>query len=140
MGTCVSAPEATPGLPAGPGARAEAKGLLDLALLAAIAGGDARGSAQVLRDLQRSNDADAGGFRAAVRGGDFPQVAHFAHRMRGACAFVGAALLADACAELQAAAARRDAAQVDANLQAVELALRRLDAYLASLRERLEPA
>ncbi|HEY8357621.1 MAG TPA: ATP-binding protein, partial [Ramlibacter sp.] len=110
-----------------------ANGLLDMALLDTVAGGDPSALAQVMADFRRTNDDDAVELRRAVRREDFAQAVHFSHRIRGACAMLGATLLADASAMVQESAATRHAVDVHASMQEFEMELLRLNNYLDTL-------
>ncbi|MGV3572552.1 MAG: PAS domain S-box protein [Ramlibacter sp.] len=121
-------PAAAPRAPAPP-----TNGLLDLALLEAVAGGDPAAVAQMLADFRRTNEEDAAELRRAARRDDFAQVVHYAHRVRGASAMLGATMLADASASVQESAATGQPADVHASMQEFEMELLRLNNYLDTL-------
>lgn len=108
-------------------------GLVDLALLDAIRGGDAGSRQQVIEAFRRTNAADMAKLRLLLSRRSFEEVADTAHRLRGACAMMGATCLADACASVQAAAERHEPGKVHAAMALVEAELHRLDEYLVSL-------
>lgn len=124
--------EPTEPTPLSPGARA-ANGLLDMALIDTVTGGDRATLVRVLGDLRRSNEEDATELRRAVRREDFEQAGHFAHRIRGACAMLGATLLADASALVQGSAGMRNAPDLHATMQEFEMELLRLNNHLDTL-------
>jgi HPt (histidine-containing phosphotransfer) domain-containing protein len=66
--------------------------------------------------------------RAAMPPRDFPRIAYYAHRMRGACAFVAQDELAAACHALESAARAADAQRTDACCGMLIEALARFDA------------
>jgi PAS domain S-box-containing protein len=109
------------------------EGLVDLALVNTIASGHARARERVISDFQQSNAADAAQMRGDVARGDLRQVTQSAHRLRGACAMMGATRLADACGRVQEAAASGRHGAVDKAMEGVEVELLRLNRYLASL-------
>jgi HPt (histidine-containing phosphotransfer) domain-containing protein len=106
---------------------------VDLALVNTIASGHARARERVISDFQQSNAADAAQMRGDVARGDLRQVTQSAHRLRGACAMMGATRLADACGRVQEAAASGRHGAVDKAMEGVEVELLRLNRYLASL-------
>ncbi|QJW85325.1 response regulator [Ramlibacter terrae] len=104
-------------------------GLVDLALLETVAGGNPAALAQVIADFRRANEDDAAELRRAARRDDFAEVVHYAHRVRGASAMLGATMLADASASVQEAAATHRAGDVHAAMQEFEMELLRLNNY-----------
>ncbi|GAC1531142.1 MAG: hypothetical protein NVS2B4_10330 [Ramlibacter sp.] len=110
-----------------------APGLLDMALLEAITGGDPQVHAEVLRDLRHNNEADACALRQCVSRQDFQEIVRLAHRLRGVCAMLGATLLAQASASLQAAAAAADAGRVRTSMRTFEQGLLELNNYLDTM-------
>jgi PAS domain S-box-containing protein len=105
-------------------------GLLDFAKIASLSQGDAAKRMQILDDFRRNNDEDAAALQRAFAEGDRPQLARSAHRLRGAAAMLGADYLAQACAELQKTALASTAAELEADLETVDVELQRLNHVL----------
>jgi PAS domain S-box-containing protein len=115
---------------------ASGEGLLDHALLAEISGGDPQAFLQVLADFRRSNESDSRSLRAAVAATDFAQAMQLSHRVRGACAMLGASQLATASASVQAAAGERDLPRLRAAMETFEREMLRLNKHLEFLASR----
>ena len=81
---------------------------LDPTVLAAITGGDAGATRELLADYLQTTDADLAELRAAQAAGDLARVARQAHKIKGAARLVGAHPLADAAASLETAAKDED--------------------------------
>ncbi|MCC2634306.1 MAG: sensor hybrid histidine kinase, partial [Ramlibacter sp.] len=109
------------------------EGMLSVAMVTEIAGGDAAVFAQVLADFRRNNDTDAAGLRHAMEAQDFAGAAHFAHRLCGACSILGATRLARASALVQAAASAEDGPDLVRCMEGFETEMRRLDDHLDRL-------
>jgi CheY-like chemotaxis protein len=109
------------------------EGLLDRALLMEISAGDPQTFAQVLGDFRRSNEADGRALRLAIAAQDFSQAVQLAHRVRGACAMLGALQLARACASVQAAAGEHEMLRLQAAMETFEREMLRLNKHLDSL-------
>jgi HPt (histidine-containing phosphotransfer) domain-containing protein len=89
----------------------------------------------VFERFRRVNDADATLLAAAVERGDLAAIAHFAHRIKGACGFIGADGLAAACARLEHAGRMGDAGAIDAHMLGFHNELERLHAHLDAERQ-----
>ena len=81
---------------------------LDPTVLAAITGGDAGATRELLADYLQTTDADLAELRAAQAAGDLARVSRQAHKIKGAARLVGAHPLADAAASLETAAKDED--------------------------------
>ncbi|MGV3569943.1 MAG: PAS domain-containing protein [Ramlibacter sp.] len=114
-------------------AAALAPALLDLALLAEISGGDEVAQADMLLDFRRATRSDASALRQGVLLQDFARVVEFSHRIKGSSQMLGAALLAGACARIEAAGAASDAADLGTAMAIFEIELLHLDGYLETL-------
>ncbi|MDB5860438.1 MAG: sensor histidine kinase [Ramlibacter sp.] len=117
-------PQPRPGLARG------AQGLLDLLLLSEISGGDPLAQAEMLLDFRHVNETDAAALRQAAAGGNFARVTEFSHRIKGSSQMLGASLLGQACARIEAAGAARDAAGLVPAMSSFETELVRLNGYL----------
>jgi signal transduction histidine kinase/CheY-like chemotaxis protein/HPt (histidine-containing phosphotransfer) domain-containing protein len=124
------APAPVPAAQPRTGAVRSGDGLLDLLLLAEISGGDQLAQAEMLLDFRRVNDADSRALRQAAHAADFAQVTQFSHRIKGSSLMLGATRLGHACAQVEAAGAARDGAQLSAAMGRFEVELLRLDEYL----------
>jgi CheY-like chemotaxis protein/anti-sigma regulatory factor (Ser/Thr protein kinase) len=113
------------------GAAARAgQGLLDLLLLAEISGGDPMAQAEMLLDFRRVNELDARGLRKAVAEACFARVGEFSHRIKGSCLMLGATLLGNVCARIEAASAAGDAAALADAMACFDVESLRLNGYL----------
>jgi PAS domain S-box-containing protein len=117
---------AAPARVAGP----RGQGLLDLVLLAEICGGDQMAQAEMLLEFRRANGSDASALRRAVAAQDFAAIANWSHRIKGSSLMLGATLLADVCARIEAAGAARDAAALGIAMDSFEVESLRLSGYL----------
>ncbi|MEP6790580.1 MAG: ATP-binding protein, partial [Ramlibacter sp.] len=106
-------------------------GLLNLALLAQVSGGDAAAAAAVVADFRAANQHDSAQLRQAAASADFSGVANFSHRIKGACLMMGATALAAACGRVEDAGTAADAHAVQSALEGFEAQLLRLDSHLA---------
>jgi len=112
--------EAAPG-PAGP---------LDGQALHVICAGDPVAEQRALEHFRRINKADIERLEDALQRGDLPSIVHFAHRIKGACGFVGATRLAAASARIEAAGRSGQDGDIDGLMKAFRSELEQLDAYL----------
>ena len=78
---------------------------LDPSVLAEFSGGSAEIQSEILAEYRRVNALDVPTLRRAVEAAQLDQVRHFAHRIKGSSAMVGAVALANACARLEDTAA-----------------------------------
>ncbi len=97
---------------------------------AGISAGASAADRRALAQFRRINDADAALLASAVARRDFEAVAHLAHRIKGACGFVGASPLAAASARLEHAARAGDGAALDELMPEFSNELERLNAHL----------
>ncbi|GAC1525115.1 MAG: hypothetical protein NVS2B4_00830 [Ramlibacter sp.] len=112
------------------------EGLVDMALLADISGGDLTTQTQILADFRRVNEIDATALRHAAGSGQLAQVVQLAHRIKGASMMVGATLLSDACARLEMAAKGDGNPQdVLVAMDSFEAEVLRLNLFLDSMSE-----
>ncbi|MFC5495903.1 PAS domain S-box protein [Caenimonas terrae] len=121
-----------------PPALPKRRGLLDLALLAEISGGDPAAQADMLLDLRQANDADAAALREGFAAQDYAVVVQFAHRIRGSCLMLGATSLGEAGCRIEKAAAAGQAADLGVAMASFDAELQRLNAYLETV-SRLPP-
>ena len=105
--------------------------MLDLALLGQIAGGAGEALTEVIADFRDCNDADAAQLRAACARSDLPAAEHFAHRLAGACAMLGAVDLCAASSTVQAAAKAGHRAGLVSAMALFESELQELSGYIA---------
>lgn len=80
---------------------------IDPQVLRNLTNGDPVAAQRVLAHFRTVNDGDVGALLQAIDTGDIEQVAHYAHRIKGAAGLVGASALADVCADIELAARRR---------------------------------
>ncbi|RZA13401.1 MAG: Hpt domain-containing protein [Lysobacteraceae bacterium] len=85
---------------------------------------------RVLAHFKRVNQADAEALLQALDRDDNADIARLAHRIKGACGFIGAAGLASACARLEKAARAGDGQAVTGLAGDFRTELERLNAYL----------
>jgi PAS domain S-box-containing protein len=102
-------------------------GLIDLALLGEISGGNPQIQQEILADFHRMNEQDAVSLRQAVVENDFKRVMQFAHRIKGANLMLGAARLAAACERLESAGAAGQSGALQAAMTLFEAELLRLE-------------
>lgn len=81
----------------------------------------------LLADFRRSIEQDLAALRAAMAARDLPRVTYYAHRMRGACAFVAQDELAEACHAVELAGRAADEARADSCCWLLIEAVRRFD-------------
>jgi HPt (histidine-containing phosphotransfer) domain-containing protein len=81
----------------------------------------------LLADFRRSIEQDLAALRVAMAAHDLARVTYYAHRMRGACAFVAQDELAQACHDLELAGRGADEARADSCCWLLIEALRRFD-------------
>jgi PAS domain S-box-containing protein len=93
-------------------------------------------SPQVLEHFRRVNNADVVLLRQAAQGGDLDAITHLAHRIKGACGFVGAIGLATASGTLEHAGRAGATDAIEALMEEFESELERLNAYLDAQRSR----
>jgi len=120
-------------LPLGEDKPRSSAGLIDPRLLNSITGGDASVQRQILVSVLRSQEQDAEVLRRSSAQGDFEQIVLSSHRMKGACLMIGAVHLAQALAELEAAARSRSVIELPTLLEAVEAELFELERQLQQL-------
>ena len=111
---------------------AEPEGPLDRGFLDAISGGDPAAERDALAHFRRINDADIALLEDAVASGHLPSVVRLAHRIKGACGFIGAKGLAAACAKLEQAGRAEQAGFIGGLMSECRGEMERLNAYLAS--------
>lgn len=98
--------------------------------LHAITKGDPDATRRVLEQFRRVNDADVARLLDAVERGDHAATTHLAHRVKGACGFIGATALASVCATLEQAGRDEDTGAIAALMRGFRSELERLNAYL----------
>jgi PAS domain S-box-containing protein len=96
----------------------------------AMAKGELVVNRRVLDHFRRVNDVDVLGLMRAVEQHDMASVAHLAHRIKGACGFIGATSLASVCAMIEQAGRTEDEAGVEWLMETFEGELERLNAQL----------
>lgn len=106
---------------------------VDLSLIAATWGGDAKTVRGILATFRAGNDEDAAKLREAVAARDGFRIAHSAHRMLGASRMVGALDFAQVCEQIDQATHVDDLNTVRARMEAFERERTRLIAYIESL-------
>lgn len=122
-----------------PSAPLQEAALIDHALLRTISMDDEAVQAEILADYGRTNEVDAAMLRRSAQDSDLPHVAHFAHRLKGACLMLGSVQLADVCASIEEAALSADKGAVLAGMDAFEFELQRVNDYLAELKRKAAP-
>ena len=85
---------------------------------------------RALAKFREVNDADVAGLLQAVAQDDLPAVAHWAHRIRGACGFIGASDLAGVCGMLEQAGRDQDGPGVAWLMDVFKVELERMYAEL----------
>jgi PAS domain S-box-containing protein len=123
-------PSGTPAPVPSPPVASGGHGLLDLVLLAEISGRDPLAQAEMLLDFRRINNVDSTALRKAVAEANFAQVVDFSHRIKGSSQMLGATLLGQACARIEAAGATRDSAGLTTAMHDFEVEVLRLNGYL----------
>jgi HPt (histidine-containing phosphotransfer) domain-containing protein len=66
----------------------------------------------------------------AVKHGDLPSITHSAHRIKGACGFIGATDLASVCSMVEQAGRSGDGPAIEGLMEGFQSELERLNAYL----------
>ena len=122
--------------PRGEGEPAESDGPLDGRALHAASKGDPVAAQRMIEHFRRVNDADVAGLADAVERGDSAAVTRLAHRIKGACGFIGATDLASVCAMLEQAGRAGDARAIERLMTGFRSELERLNAYLDAQRPR----
>ncbi|MEQ6290273.1 ATP-binding protein [Vogesella sp. GCM10023246] len=105
---------------------------LDRSVLMVYSSGDWSVERDILADFLHGNDDDMAALQQAVAAANPERIAWAAHRIKGASRMVGATLLADAAAELEAAAHSGDLAQMDAGWPALQQCLLQFKDWLQS--------
>ena len=121
---------------AGPPPAAAAAPTLEGPAPVAVAHGAPVDSPRVLEHFRRINDADVILLRQAVQDSDPAEVTHLAHRIKGACGFIGATALAAASGTLEQAGRSGAMDATERLMQDFERELERLNAYLDAQRSR----
>jgi PAS domain S-box-containing protein len=137
------APRPVPTAPPARVASSPGHGLLDLALLSEITGGDPVAQAELLLEFRRVNELDAAALRGAAQLTDFVHITQLAHRIKGSSLMLGASLLGQVCERLELAAAAREPEQLVPAMSSFETELLRLNRHLETFastrRRRPEP-
>jgi PAS domain S-box-containing protein len=89
-------------------------------------------SQRALAHFRQVNDVDVMHFLDAVEQGDMEAVTHRAHRIKGACGFIGASKLASVCGMIEQAGREKDGAGVAWLVNAFHTELEQLNATLDS--------
>lgn len=85
---------------------------------------------RALSKFREVNDADVAGLLQAVAQSDLDQIVHWAHRIKGACGFIGATDLSRVCGMLEQAGRERDAPGVAWLMDVFKAELERMYAEL----------
>ena len=109
---------------------AAADAVVDPAALRLLTRDEPAALRRVLAHFQRVNRVDVDALLAALERSDFPSIAQFAHRMKGACALIGAHALAAVCARIEQAGRALDALAMAGLRDHLDFELERLDAYV----------
>ena len=109
---------------------------LDGSALHAASKGDPAAAQRMIEHFRRVNDADVAGLADALERGDIASVTRLAHRIKGACGFIGATGLASACAMLEQAGRAGNAQAIERLMTGFRSELERLNAYLDAQRPR----
>jgi PAS domain S-box-containing protein len=105
-------------------------GLLDRRALHAVSKGEPVATRRILQHFRRVNEADVELLMHAVEHGDLPSITHSAHRIKGACGFIGATDLASVCSMVEQAGRAGDGTAIDELMEGFRSELERLNAYL----------
>jgi CheY-like chemotaxis protein/HPt (histidine-containing phosphotransfer) domain-containing protein len=124
------------GDPRDAGRLADTDGPLDGRTLNAASKGDVVAAQRMIEHFRRVNDVDVAGLADAVECGDIAATTRLAHRIKGACGFIGATDLASVCAMLEQAGRAGDATAIDGLMTGFRSELERLNAYLDAQRPR----
>ncbi|KQY50488.1 hypothetical protein ASD14_12315 [Lysobacter sp. Root494] len=103
---------------------------VDPAALHVLTKGEPAAVRRVLQHFHRVNQGDVQALLAALDHLDFPAIAHAAHRIKGACALIGAHALAAVCNLIEHAGRSGDGAAVAGCRARLHHELERLDAYV----------
>jgi HPt (histidine-containing phosphotransfer) domain-containing protein len=103
---------------------------VDPAALHVLTKGEPAAVRRVLQHFHRVNQADVQALLAALDHVDFPAIAHTAHRIKGACALIGAHALAAVCNLIEHAGRSGDRAAVAGCRARLHHELERLNAYV----------
>lgn len=87
-------------------------------------------SRQVIERFQRVNRVDVERLTQAFEQRDMAAIAHLAHRIKGACGFIGATALASVCTMIEHAGHAHDASALDWLMETFRDELERLNAQL----------
>ena len=103
---------------------------LDTRVLHGLTNGDPAAEQRALAHFRKINDADAALLMEAAGRAQMASIVHLAHRIKGACTFVGATALAAASARLERAARAGDASELDGLTTEFRTELEKLNATL----------
>ena len=106
--------------------------VVDPAALRALTRDEPAALRRVLAHFQRVNRVDVDALLAALDRDDFPSIAQFAHRMKGACGLIGAHSLAAVCARIEHAGRAVDTLAMTGLRDHLDFELERLDAYVTA--------
>ncbi len=87
-------------------------------------------SPRVIERFRRVNDADAEQLLQAFEQRDMTSITHLAHRIKGACGFIGATGLASVCSMVEHAGRTDDASAIDWLMETFRSELEQLNAHL----------
>jgi PAS domain S-box-containing protein len=111
-------------------ASGEREGLLDGRALNAVSKGEPEATRRILQHFRRVNEVDVELLMHAVKHGDLPSITHSAHRIKGACGFIGATDLASVCSMVEQAGRSGDGPAIEGLMEGFQSELERLNAYL----------
>jgi CheY-like chemotaxis protein len=104
---------------------AETEALIDLARVREFVVGE-EGVAEVVQEFRASTEDDVVTLRACLARNDASEAGRAAHRIKGGAAAMGASRIAEAAAEVERAAGRKDLIQVAAHAEALMKELEKL--------------
>ena len=104
--------------------------LLALRLWRGIAGHVTFPKQRIGQHFRRVNEVDVELLMHAVKHGDLPSITHSAHRIKGACGFIGATDLASICSMVEQAGRSGDGPAIEGLMEGFQSELERLNAYL----------
>ncbi|WP_228896185.1 PAS domain-containing hybrid sensor histidine kinase/response regulator [Pseudoduganella aquatica] len=110
--------------------QAQDEQLLDAAMLAELAGGDAAASAEILAEFATANDSDHAALERAFARGDLQAIGRIAHAIKGAARTIGAVPYAQAAELLERAWRDNDPGAAERARSAFEDAYAQLSARL----------
>jgi signal transduction histidine kinase/HPt (histidine-containing phosphotransfer) domain-containing protein len=113
---------------------------VDRSALAAMCGGDAAAECEILTDFRRVNDGDVLKLHEAIVRRDIEQVTRVSHAMKGASRTIGARDLANVCERLERAARAADWESVEANIDALDHEVARVNAFIDAVSGTLTPS